>query len=162
MLFNSQVFFIFFVAFLFIYWFILNKSFRKQNVLILIGSYFFYGWWDWRFLFLILASSLIDFFVAKKIFSSKSKLNWLLLSCVANLGLLFVFKYFNFFAQSLIDLFNILNFNVSYNLINIILPVGISFYTFQTLSYSIDVYRSKIKPTSNIISFFSYVSFSLN
>lgn len=159
MLFNSQVFFIFFVAFLFIYWFILNKSFRKQNVLILIGSYFFYGWWDWRFLFLILASSLIDFFVAKKIFSSKSKLNWLLLSCVANLGLLFVFKYFNFFAQSLIDLFNILNFNVSYNLINIILPVGISFYTFQTLSYSIDVYRSKIKPTSNIISFFSYVSF---
>ena len=75
------------------------------------------------------------------------------------MGLLFVFKYFNFFAQSLIDLFNILNFNVSYNLINIILPVGISFYTFQTLSYSIDVYRSKIKPTSNIISFFSYVSF---
>ena len=115
MLFNSQVFFIFFVVFLIIYWIILNKSYEKQNILILIGSYFFYGWWDWRFLFLILASSLIDYFVAKKIFLSKSKLNWLILSCVSNLGLLFVFKYFNFFAQSLVDLLSILNLNVNYH-----------------------------------------------
>jgi alginate O-acetyltransferase complex protein AlgI len=159
MLFNSQVFFVFFSCFLFLYWLINRKSFNYQNYLILVGSYIFYAWWDWRFLFLIFGSSLIDFFVAKKIHNGTKKLNWLIVSCFSNLGTLFVFKYFNFFTQSFIDLTNLFGFNISFNVVNIILPVGISFYTFQTLSYSIDVYRNKISPTSNLISFLSFVSF---
>ena len=159
MLFNSQVFFLFFSCFLFLYWFLNKKSFSSQNYLILVGSYIFYAWWDWRFLFLIFGSSLIDFFVAKKIHNGTKKLNWLIVSCFSNLGILFVFKYFNFFTQSFIDLTNLFGFNISFNVVNIILPVGISFYTFQTLSYSIDVYRNKISPTSNLISFLSFVSF---
>lgn len=159
MLFNSQVFFVFFSCFLFLYWLIGRKSFSYQNYLILVGSYIFYAWWDWRFLFLIFGSSLIDFFVAKKIHKESKKLNWLIVSCFSNLGILFVFKYFNFFTQSFIDLTNLFGFNISFNVVNIILPVGISFYTFQTLSYSIDVYRNKISPTSNLISFLSFVSF---
>lgn len=159
MLFNSQVFFVFFSCFFLLYWFINKKSIHLRNCLILFGSYVFYAWWDWRFLFLILGSSLIDFFVAKKINGSNKKFNWLLVSCLSNLGVLFVFKYFNFFTQSFIDLTNLFGLNITFNIINIILPVGISFYTFQTLSYSIDVYRNKINPTNNLISFLSFVSF---
>ena len=159
MLFNSQVFFVFFSCFFLFYWFTNKKSIQYRNWLILFGSYIFYSWWDWRFLFLILGSSLIDFFVAKKINGSNKKFNWLLVSCFSNLGVLFVFKYFNFFTQSFIDLTNLFGLNISFNIINIILPVGISFYTFQTLSYSIDVYRNKINPTNNLISFLSFVSF---
>lgn len=159
MLFNSQVFFVFFSCFFLLYWFINKKSIHLRNYLILFGSYVFYAWWDWRFLFLILGSSLVDFFVAKKINKSNKKINWLLVSCFSNLGILFVFKYFNFFIQSFIDLTNLFGLNISFNIINIILPVGISFYTFQTLSYSIDVYRNKINPTNNLISFLSFVSF---
>ena len=139
MLFNSQVFFVFFSCFFLLYWFINKKSIHLRNYLILFGSYVFYAWWDWRFLFLILGSSLVDFFVAKKINESNKKINWLLVSCFSNLGILFIFKYFNFFVQSFIDLTNLFGLNISFNIINIILPVGISFYTFQTLSYSIDV-----------------------
>jgi alginate O-acetyltransferase complex protein AlgI len=159
MLFNSQVFFVFFSCFFLLYWFINKKSIHLRNYLILFGSYVFYAWWDWRFLFLILGSSLVDFFVAKKINESNKKINWLLVSCFSNLGILFIFKYFNFFIQSFIDLTNLFGLNISFNIINIILPVGISFYTFQTLSYSIDVYRNKINPTNNLISFLSFVSF---
>ena len=159
MLFNSKVFFVFFSCFFLLYWFINKKSIHHRNYLILFGSYVFYAGWDWRFLFLILGSSLVDFFVAKKINGSNKKFNWLLVSCLSNLGVLFVFKYFNFFTQSFIDLTNLFGLNITFNIINIILPVGISFYTFQTLSYSIDVYRNKINPTNNLISFLSFVSF---
>lgn len=162
MLFNSLEFILFLVPVFLIYWFILNKNFRVQNLFLLVGSYFFYGWWDWKFLLLIAGSSLIDFIVSNKIENTaikKKKRRWLILSLIVNLGALFVFKYFNFFIESFSDLLVALGFNANVSTLNLILPVGISFYTFQTLSYSIDVYRGKLKPSDDWIEFFGYVSF---
>lgn len=162
MLFNSLDFIIFFIIFFFIYWFILNKNIRLQNIFILISSYIFYGWWDWRFLSLIIFSSSIDFLMGLKIFNSKSKIErkyWLTVSLITNLGLLSVFKYYNFFAESFSNLTNLFGWQPNDLTLNIILPVGISFYTFQTLSYTIDIYRKQFQPTKDIISFFTYVSF---
>jgi len=135
-----------------------------QNVLIIIASYTFYGFWDIRFLFLILASSLVDFYVGNKIYSNvhnqKKSKNWLWVSVIFNLGLLGTFKYFNFFVHSFVDLAQGLGMeNSSYWSLNIILPVGISFYTFQTLSYSLDIYYKKLKPTKDLIAFTAFVSF---
>lgn len=161
MLFNSFEFLLFFPIVYVTYW-LLNYDLRKQNVLLLISSYIFYAWWDWRFLSLIIISSFIDFKAGSKIFTSKTKKqrkNWLLVSLIANLGLLSIFKYYNFFAESFSDLMNIFGWQPNDLTLNIILPVGISFYTFQTLSYTIDIYRKQFKPTNNVVSFFTYIAF---
>ncbi len=162
MIFNSVIFLFFLPISFFIYWLLSKKPLKVQNTYLLFISYFFYGCWDWRFLFLIAASSLIDFTIAKKIKASSNKNTRKALlggSLAMNLGLLGFFKYFNFFADSLVDLFSVFGFQADYITLHIILPVGISFYTFQTLSYTIDVYRDKIEPSNSIVQFFAYVSF---
>ena len=161
MLFNSFEFLLFFFIVFILYWFVFQSQLKKQNLLILVSSYFFYGWWDWRFLSLIAISSIIDYFVGLKIYnSSKNRKIYLHLSVFINLALLGFFKYFNFFVDSFIDSLLILGYEVK-NVwtIKIILPVGISFYTFQTMSYSLDIYRKKLKPTRDFISFAAFVSF---
>ncbi len=162
MLFNSTEFIIFLILSFFIYWFLLNKNLKLQNLFIILISYLFYGWWDYRFLSLIIISSLVDFFLAKKINTVakiKHKKLFLYLSLFVNLGFLGYFKYYNFFVEQFIEAFSFIGLNLNINTLKIILPVGISFYTFQTLSYTIDVYRGKIKPTNDLVSFLAYVSF---
>lgn len=135
---------------------------RAQNVLLLVGSYFFYGCWDWRFLGLILLSTLVDFQVANKIKVSdslKTKRGWLWLSVVTNLGILGFFKYFGFFSTELQTLLTTIGTPALLPTLDIILPVGISFYTFQTMSYTIDVYRGKCQPADDLLDFAVYVSF---
>jgi D-alanyl-lipoteichoic acid acyltransferase DltB (MBOAT superfamily) len=161
MLFNSIEFVIFFFIVFAIYW-LLNKTLKIQNLFLLVASYLFYGWWDWRFLSLIILSSIIDYTAGLKIHSAQSRQHrktWLYVSLVANLGLLSVFKYYNFFADSFSNLMNVFGWQPNDLTLNIILPVGISFYTFQTLSYTIDIYRREFQPTKNVISFFTYIAF---
>lgn len=141
------------------YWIPLTKSKYHQNIVLLLGSYLFYGWWDYRFLSLILFSSLLDFVLGKKIHElndPKLRKLFLYISLFSNLGLLFVFKYFNFFVDSFLTAFSIEH---SENFFRIVLPVGISFYTFQTLSYTIDVYRKELVPSQKLINFLTFVSF---
>ena len=163
MLFNSLEFLIFLPTLFCLYWFIFKKNLRLQNLLLLIGSYFFYGWWDWRFLFLIFFSTLIDYWVGIGIENSTSKSLrkcYLLVSIIFNLSILGFFKYFNFFIDSWVNLLLAFGFyQKSTWTLNIILPVGISFYTFQTMSYAFDIYYGKVKPTKDFISFASFVSF---
>lgn len=162
MLFNSIDFAIFLPVVFIIYWFVVNKDLALQNLMILIASYVFYGWWDWRFLSLIFVSSITDYTIGLFLNKSKSinKRKLLLsISLLINIGLLGFFKYFNFFIDSFINLSSTFGFSVNSRSLNIILPVGISFYTFQTLSYTIDIYRYKIEPTKDIIAFFAFVSF---
>jgi D-alanyl-lipoteichoic acid acyltransferase DltB (MBOAT superfamily) len=128
----------------------------------LVASYFFYGWWDYRFLALILFSTVVDYILGIEIGkpSNQKKRKWYLyLSLFMNLGLLGFFKYYNFFVDSFANLLASFNYYPDSWTLNIILPVGISFYTFQTLSYSIDVYKGKIKPTKDFVSFAVFVSF---
>lgn len=160
MLFNSLVFFFFLAIVLPTYYFLKTKN--KQNVFLLIVSYIFYGYWDWAFCSLLLLSTIVDYFLGLKIDSEQhiNKKRWLLIiSLVVNLGILGVFKYFNFFIESFQLTANQLGFSFDYVHLNIILPVGISFYTFQTLSYSIDIYRGTLKPTKKFIDFALFVSF---
>lgn len=162
MLFNSISFLVFLPLVFILYWFIVKKSLRNQNVLILLASYVFYGFWDWRFLSLIIFSSFVDYFLGLKIdeATNKKKKKLLLLSSLfINLGLLGFFKYYNFFVDSFVDLFELFGIALNRGTLVILLPVGISFYTFQTLSYSIDIYRGRLKPTKNILSFFAFVAF---
>lgn len=162
MLFNSLDFAIFLPIVFILYWFITNKNYKIQNILLLVSSYVFYGWWDWRFLVLIIFSSFIDYFVGLKVYKHnpiKKRKLILLISLTVNIGLLGFFKYYNFFVDSFVNAFTFFGHPVNGRNLNIILPVGISFYTFQTLSYSIDIYRRKLKPTKNIIAFFAFVSF---
>lgn len=162
MIFNSFTFLVFFIVF-FILYYLIRHHIKSQNILLLVGSYIFYGWWDYRFLSLIIFSTLIDFWVGNKIsaaISEKGKRKLLFLSLSINLGLLIVFKYFNFFMDSLYYSLNQLGYTVENQFIlNVILPVGISFYTFQTLSYSIDIYRGKIEPSKSLISFAAFVGY---
>lgn len=144
MLFNSLDFALFLPIVFTLYWFVLNGNLRAQNTLIFLGSYVFYGWWDWRFLSLIFFSTIIDYLVGKglSVFTKTSTRKILLsTSIVINLGLLGFFKYFNFFLDSLTHAFSIFGQPITIKGIDIVLPVGISFYTFQTLSYSIDIYK---------------------
>ncbi|UTW63587.1 MBOAT family protein [bacterium SCSIO 12741] len=163
MVFNSANFLLFFGAFFLLYWFVnkrLSVSFR--NALILLASYWFYGAWDWRFLGLIVLSSLIDFMLGQRIFQSKSERQRRLLvgtSLMVNLGILGFFKYFHFFVGSFSQLLNAMGVDVPTSTLEIILPVGISFYTFQTLSYTLDIYKRKIKPAKDWLSFFAFVAF---
>jgi len=142
---------------------VFKNNFKQQNVLILVGSYVFYGWWDWRFLFLILLSTIVDYFVGLKIHSSKNiriRKIFLWVSIVFNISLLGLFKYYNFFIDSWIDLMRSFGYEPqSLWTLSIILPVGISFYTFQTMSYSLDIYNKKLKPIKDFISVAAYVSF---
>ncbi|OGF27361.1 acyltransferase [Candidatus Falkowbacteria bacterium RIFOXYC2_FULL_47_12] len=160
MIFNSPTFLIFLALTFLIYW---RLSKKGQNVFLLFCSYVFYGWWDWRFLSLIFISSLADYIIGQKISSAsqlRHKKHWLWLSIGINLSILGLFKYFNFFASSLQDALIFFGVpEVSLGTLYIILPVGISFYTFQTMSYTIEVYQGKIQPTRNIVEFFTFVSF---
>lgn len=162
MLFNSIEFAVFLPIVFLLYWFVFNKNLKLQNLLLLVSSYIFYGWWDWRFLTMMAFTTLIDYWVGIGLMNNKNKTQrkvLLLTSIILNLGLLGFFKYYNFFIESFTAAFTFFGqpFNVS--TLNIVLPVGISFYTFQTMSYAIDVYQEKLKPTKDIISFFSFVSF---
>lgn len=162
MAFNSILFIVFLCIVFSIHWVFFSKNSRRQNIFLLVSSLFFYAGWDYRFLTLILFSTVLDYFVGIAIYNKEQKGGkkaLLALSVIANLGLLFVFKYFNFFIDSFNEFSNILGFQTNFKLLNIILPVGISFYTFQTLSYTIDIYNSKIKPTKDWIHFATYVSF---
>ena len=162
MIFNSLEFFIFLPVVFILYWFVFNKNIKQQNFLILIASYFFYGWWDWRFLSLIAFSSLVDYFVGLELvkFEDKNKRKSLLwTSILVNLGLLGIFKYYNFFLDNFQSAFSFFGHEISGSSLDIILPVGISFYTFQTLSYTIDVYKRKLQPSKDIVAFSAFVCF---
>ncbi|MCF6319615.1 MAG: MBOAT family protein [Proteobacteria bacterium] len=162
MFFNSIDFAIFLPIVFILYWFVVNNSIKLQNTLIVVSSYIFYGWWDWRFLALILFSTIIDYSVGIALSKQKRPerrklLLWI--SILVNLGFLGFFKYFNFFIDNFVAAFSFMGVQVSSNSLDIILPVGISFYTFQTLSYTIDVYRKKMEPTRDFVSFCAFVSF---
>jgi len=163
LLFNSIEFLVFLPIVFILYWFVFNKNLKIQNVLILLSSYVFYGWWDYRFLSLIFLSTIVDYIIGLNIpkQNSEKKQKLLLWSSVLfNLSVLGFFKYFNFFVESWIDLLNSIGYEIkSVWTLNIILPVGISFYTFQTMSYTIDIYKKKLEPTKDFISFASFVSF---
>lgn len=162
MLFNSLEFPLFLVIVFLLYWFVFQSRLRWQNAFIVFASYFFYGWWDWRFLSLIIFSTIVDYAVALRIEKSddtRQRFFLLLISLLVNLGILGFFKYWNFFIESWLDLFSIDNENSTFTTLQIVLPVGISFYTFQTLSYTIDVYRKRLEPTQDIIEFAAFVSF---
>ena len=162
MLFNSIQYAIFLPIVFILYWFVFQKNLKAQNIFIIIVSYIFYGWWDWRFLSLIIFSSAVDYSVGIGLLKTENNVKRKLLlytSLITNLGLLGVFKYYNFFIESLMDAAPGLTFFLSERTLNIVLPVGISFYTFQTLSYTIDVFRKKLEPTRDIFSFFAYVGF---
>ena len=166
MLFNSYTFWVFFAVVACLYYALPH---RWQNRQLLVASYVFYGWWDWRFLSLILVSTVVDYFAALGIESSGgqgacpkrplTKRLWMVLSIVVNLGLLGFFKYFGFFATELVELLRSLGVNGSLASLKIVLPVGISFYTFQTMSYTIDVYRGQTSPTRSLPDFALYVAF---
>ena len=200
MLFNSFTFLIFLPIVFLLYWFVFQKNLKLQNAFLLLSSYVFYGWWDWRFLGLIIASSAVDYYCGIKLGTviasnggEKQSVNngegllqvekgsnnliaednlrneviswfqgrrlFLTISLIFNLGMLGFFKYFNFFIDSAADFISVLGFQPHISTLNLILPVGISFYTFQTLSYSIDVYRGNLKPTKDPVAFFTFVAF---
>ena len=162
MLFNSIEFAVFLPIVFILYWFVFQKSLKWQNFFIVITSYIFYGWWDWRFLFLILFSTVQDYCIAywiEKENSQKKRKLLLSISIITNLGFLGFFKYYNFFIDNFITAFSFFGTKPSIHTLNILLPVGISFYTFQTLSYTIDVYRRNLTATKNFIAFSAFVSF---
>lgn len=162
MIFNSLDFALFLPIVFVLYWFITNKSLKLQNLLILVASYVFYGWWDWRFLFLIFFSTVVDYTIglllSKENNNSKRKVLLWISICV-NLGFLGFFKYYNFFVDNFVEAFSFFGVSFHPKTLNIILPVGISFYTFQTMSYTIDVYKRKLAPTADFIAFGAFVSF---
>ena len=162
MLFNSLDFAIFLPIVFFLYWFVVQKNLKLQNALIVLASYVFYGWWDWRFLSLIIFSTVVDYLVGQKLRveekqSKRKVLLWT--SILVNLGFLGFFKYYNFFLENFVDAFSLFGMQINANSLNIILPVGISFYTFQTLSYTIDVYKKKLEPTKDFTAFSAFVCF---
>ncbi|GAB2497076.1 MBOAT family O-acyltransferase [Algoriphagus taiwanensis] len=190
MLFNSFEFLIFLPLVFLGYWFVFQKNLKLQNAFILLASYVFYGWWDWRFLGLIIASSAVDYWCGLRLGQVIARRNdeaisnggeelptthhlplttyknwlkgpkfYLAISLLFNLGLLGFFKYFNFFIESATDFIKLLGFQAHASTLNLILPVGISFYTFQTMSYTIDVYRGKMEATKDPIAFFAFVAF---
>ncbi len=162
MLFNTIDFAIFLPIVFAIFWGLKRLGLKAQNAFLLFASYVFYGWWDWRFLGLILLSTFVDYSIGIGLsrVNEKKQRRWLLWASLAlNLGLLFTFKYFNFFLDNVNALFSFMGQPVHLRAAQLVLPVGISFYTFQTLSYTIDVYREKIEPTRNFISFAAFVSF---
>lgn len=162
MLFNSFEFAIFLPIVFLIYWFIFGNNLKLQNIFILLISYLFYGWWDWRFLILIAFTSACSYLSGILIEKHRTKSSAKPIAAaniILNLAILCLFKYFNFFSENFAQLFKLFGVELDWVTIDILLPVGISFYTFQALSYTIDVYKKKIEPTHDIISFFAFVSF---
>jgi alginate O-acetyltransferase complex protein AlgI len=160
MLFNSLEFSLFLPVVFLLYWLVRPKGYYYQNIILLLASYFFYGWWDWRFLALIAFSTVIDFFIARQLASSeKNRKFYLFLSIAVNIGLLGVFKYYNFFIDNFNEAFSLFGSDIEIGTLDIILPIGISFYTFQTLSYTIDVYRRHLAPTNDLLAFAVFVGF---
>jgi len=162
MFFNSLAFAIFLPIVFFLYWFVFNKNKSTQNALLIVASYYFYSCWDWRFLFLLVFSTFLDYFTGiqiEKSDSDKKRKFWFWLSISVNLGFLGVFKYYNFFASSFSELCTSFGFKVSPILLNVILPVGISFYTFHGLSYVIDIYYKRIKAEYNFVDYSLFVSY---
>ena len=162
MLFNSLNFAVFLPVVFILYWFLFKKDSKKQNILLLFSSYFFYACWDYRFLFLLMFSTLLDYYSGIKMFeanSTKVKKCWFWLSISINLGFLGIFKYYNFFIESFAQTFLQFGFHADFWTLKVILPVGISFYTFHGLSYVIDIYKDRIKPVTNIVEYSVFVSF---
>lgn len=162
MLFNSFDFGLFLIVVYLLYWLVGSKQITAQNIVLLAASYFFYGLWDWRFLSLIIASSLIDYLAGRYLYSLHQPFKRKLVlwgSLFWNLGVLVAFKYYNFFVDNFTSLLGIENTSQPFMVWEVIIPLGLSFYTFQTMSYTIDVYRSNIKPTKNILAFLCFVSF---
>lgn len=162
MLFNSFEFAIFLPLIFLVYWFVVNKNLKLQNLFIVIVSYLFYGWWDWRFLLLIAFTTAASYFSGTLIDKYRDKRHAKAIAAsniVLNLVILGIFKYFNFFSDNIAQLFSAFGYELDWVTLDILLPVGISFYTFQALSYTIDVYKCKIEPSRDIVSFFAYVSF---
>jgi alginate O-acetyltransferase complex protein AlgI len=162
MLFNSIDFALFLPIVFILYWFVTKNNLKLQNFLIVTASYLFYGWWDWRFLSLILFSTIVDYAIGSKLKIEENQRKRKILlwtSILVNLGFLGFFKYYNFFLDNFISAFSFFGSEIKVSSLNIILPVGISFYTFQTLSYTIDVYKRKLEPTRDFIAFSAFVSF---
>jgi alginate O-acetyltransferase complex protein AlgI len=162
MVFNSIGFALFLIIVFILYWFVFNKSAKSQNILLLSSSLVFYGWIDWRFLGLILFNTCFNYFTGLGLSSSRNgkfRLRLLWIGILVNVSLLGFFKYFNFFFESFLYIFNFFGANLIYNPLHIILPLGISFFTFQTLGYIIDVYNDEIKPSRNILAFSTYVTY---
>jgi D-alanyl-lipoteichoic acid acyltransferase DltB (MBOAT superfamily) len=161
MLFNSIEFLVFLPIVFALYWFVFNKSLRWQNLLVLVASYFFYGWWSWKFMLLLALSTLLDYMYGIYVASpnkNKAKL-FLWLSIINNLGILGVFKYYNFFAKQFQHGFELLGLHTNPVLLQVALPIGISFYTFHGMSYVFDIYRGKQKPVLNFVDYAVFVSF---
>ena len=160
MLFNSSIFFLFFLTFFFLYWFATKGDLKKQNLLILAGSYVFYGWWDWRFVFLLLLSTIIDYVFGLLIHQHpvRKKL-FLWLSIFNNLAILGFFKYYNFFADSFREMFLGFGIQTQPYILEILLPIGISFYTFHGMSYVIDIYYGRSTPVTNFVDYAVFVCF---
>lgn len=162
MLFNSLHFAIFLPVVFLLYWFAAKEKLKLQNVILLFASYFFYACWDWRFMFLLLFSTLLDFFSGIKIHEAKTprkKSLWLILSIIINLAFLAVFKYYNFFISSFAEGLSLLGLKTNIATLHLILPLGISFYTFHGISYVIDLYKNRIKPERDFINYSIFVSF---
>lgn len=162
MLFNSIDFAVFLPIVFILYWFVTSKNLKLQNILLLVSSYFFYACWDWRFLFLIIFSTSLDYYTGLQMSEAKNqnmKKVWFCLSILVNLGFLGIFKYYNFFATSFSEAISHFGLHVNPWTLKLILPVGISFYTFHGLSYIIDIYKNKIKAEKNFIDYAVFVSF---
>jgi len=159
MLFDSPAYFLFLIPVVAMYW---RLSRRTQNIFLLLASYFFYGWWDWRFLALMIASTTMDFLIAQKITAGRADSNrkkWFVLSLVLNFGILGVFKYFDFFTGSFstaLETFGI--HHIPLPLIRVILPPGISFYTFQEVAYIVDVYKGRLEPARSFLDYGLFIS----
>ncbi len=162
MLFNSIDFAIFLPIVFILYWFVTQHNLKLQNLVIVLASYVFYGWWDWKFLSLILFSTIVDYTIGlglKTAITPISRKTLLATSILINLGFLGFFKYYNFFQENFVAAFSFFGNPIQANTLDIILPIGISFYTFQTLSYTIDVYRKQLEPTKGFIAFSAFVCF---
>lgn len=162
MIFNSYAFALFFPIVFILYWLLSKKNILYQNILLLVASYVFYGWWDWRFLFLLVFSTSLDYYTGLKMYNATTaaaKKTWFWISVGVNLGFLGFFKYYNFFITSLHDSFKGIGVDFNFYTLKIILPIGISFYTFHGLSYVIDIYKDKIKPEKDIVTYSLFVSF---
>jgi D-alanyl-lipoteichoic acid acyltransferase DltB (MBOAT superfamily) len=159
MLFDTPVFFLFLVLVVLVYW---RLEFRQQNIFLLVASYFFYGWWDWRFLLLMIGSTTLDYWIAHAIARAPTQARrrqWLILSVVINFSILGVFKYFNFFVGSFAQaVHSLTGADLSISVLKIILPPGISFYTFQEVAYIVDVYNRKIEPADSFIQYSLFIS----
>src|SRR5712664_2594370 len=159
MLFDSPVYFLFLIPVVLLYW---RLNHRAQNIFLLLASYFFYGWWDWRFLALMIGSTTMDFLIAQRITPSRTDSNrkkWFIFSLALNFGILGVFKYFNFFVDSFSSALSIVGIHyVPIALIRIILPPGISFYTFQEVAYIVEVYKGRLEPAKSFVDYSLFIS----